>query len=76
MFRNTVKKLAKTNRNVLSTRNYHFASTQYNKCFGDWQKLDADNLKKETLNYLEKFDPQLWYNSTQHTILQGKSHDR
>jgi hypothetical protein len=46
-----------------STMSFHFASTEYAKCFQDLPIPDVGYLKKSAIDYLDNtFDEESWYN--------------
>jgi len=55
------------------TRSYNFASSSYNSCFGNWDTVDTDVIRKNTVEYLNNFDAQSWFNDPQTTIINGKT---
>lgn len=57
----------------ISSRNYNFGSSRYVECFGDYPSVDhMDRLRSETIEYMEKFDPQSWYSDPVCTVIDGK----
>lgn len=48
-------------RQVITTRRYNFASTQYASCFTDIPTADVDKLRKDAVSYLDAMDKQSWY---------------
>jgi len=55
------------------TRSYNFASSSYDQCFGNWDTADTDEIRKNTIKYLNEFDPNSWYNDPIRTIIDGQS---
>lgn len=45
----------------LRRMSFHFASTEYARCFVDLPQPDTAALRKQTIDYLDSFDSQLWY---------------
>jgi len=64
------KRAAALNRRL--ARQYNFASSKYVSCFGNLQYLDREDLRKQALEFLNKFDKQAWFDNPMHTILNGK----
>ena len=40
---------------------FHFASSEYAKCFRDLPEPNVKFLKEATVNFLDEFDKELWY---------------
>lgn len=56
-----------------TTRNYNFASQQYQKCFGNLPNPNVTSLREKALGYLDKeFNPRLWYDHPVATIINGE----
>lgn len=62
-----------TNCTRVLTRSYNFASTSYNQCFGNWDTVDMDVIRKNSIDYLNNFDHQSWFDDPICTIINGKS---
>ena len=50
----------------------NFGSTAYASCFHDLPVPNTDALRSGALEYLDSFDPQLWYDDPVTTILNGE----
>ena len=42
-------------------KSFHFASSEYAKCFRDQPEPDVDMLKQSAVDFLDTFDKELWY---------------
>lgn len=47
---------------AISKRCFHFASQDYAACFRNLPEPDTASLRAAALEYMDSFDPQLWYN--------------
>jgi hypothetical protein len=56
----------------IAAMSVNFGSTDYAACLTDLPKPDVPALRKGALEYLDSFDPQLWYDDPITTILNGK----
>jgi len=54
-------------------RQYNFASSSYQSCFGDWDTVDLTKLREDTVAYVDAHDPKTWHEDAQRTILRGVS---
>eukprot|EP00039_Didymoeca_costata_P002708 m.62062 g.62062 ORF g.62062 m.62062 type:complete len:731 (+) comp11478_c1_seq1:293-2485(+) len=57
---------------LTQTRQYHFASPEYESCFSCEPPVDMGSVRQETIQYLENFDPELWHQDPVRTIVAGK----
>ena len=48
-------------RQTTPRRRFNFASSQYASCFTEIPTPDVDKLRKDAVEYLDKFDKQTWY---------------
>ena len=48
-------------RQTTPRRQFNFASSQYASCFTEIPTPDVDKLRKDAVEYLDKFDKQTWY---------------
>jgi hypothetical protein len=55
-------------------RGYHFASTEYNACFGDLPTIDGVALRKASIARLAQHEanPEVWYNDPICTTVKGE----
>ena len=58
------------------TRGYHFASTEYNACFGDLPTIDGVALRKASIARLTQHEanPEVWYSDPICTTVKGKQY--
>lgn len=54
-------------------RKYTFASPAYAGTFGDKPPVDVKALRSDTVNYLEKFDAQVWFDDPVCTLVKGRA---
>jgi len=58
-----------------SRRTYHFASTNYNACFGDLPTIDGVALRQATIKRLHEHEsnPSVWYDDPIMTVVNGNN---
>ena len=44
-----------------SIMSFHFASTEYTKCFQDLPPADTAKIREQAIKYLETFDEKEWF---------------
>ncbi|KAG7356989.1 hypothetical protein IV203_001677 [Nitzschia inconspicua] len=58
--------------NGYSRMSFHFASSEYTRCFQGIPTPDAPKLRTSTIEYLETFDKESWYKDPIVSLLNGK----
>lgn len=52
-------------------RSFHFASSEYTKCFRELPEPDVAMLKESAISYLDSFDKESWYRDPISSLLSG-----
>ena len=55
------KTLTEQTTTTTKKKSFHFASSEYAKCFRDQPEPDVDMLKQSAVDFLDTFDKELWY---------------
>jgi hypothetical protein len=55
------KRTEQTTTTTTKKKSFHFASSEYAKCFRDQPEPDVTMLKQSALDFLDTFDKESWY---------------
>lgn len=61
LWRHATRTSGKAAVSALGDRQFHFASNEYTKAFRNLPKPDVEAIRNSSKDYLQSFDPQLWY---------------
>jgi hypothetical protein len=60
----------------IQQRTYNFASTEYHEAIANLPTVNADKLRSDAIEFVDKFNPQKWYEDPVCTYVNGQRYEK